>query len=135
MTRMEKYAEQLFMMASDNDPVGNSRIAAAVLFRNKIVSYGFNKQRSHPLQKRFRKNTEAIYLHAEIDAIKNSLRRITVDDLTSATLLIVRSKFNSNGGMMMGLAKPCCGCAKCIAHFNIKRVIYSDVNGKVKEFT
>ena len=132
---MEKYVQRLFMMASDNDHVGNSRVAAAILFRNKIVSYGFNKQRTHPLQKRFRKNTEAIYLHAEIDAIKNSLRRITIDDLSNSTLLIVRSKFDSDGNMTMGLAKPCCGCAKCIVHFNIKRVLYTDDEGNIRGLT
>jgi len=44
--------------------------------------------KSHPFQKRWAPHPEAIYTHAEIDAIRNALKRD--EDLTRCTLYIAR---------------------------------------------
>ena len=65
----------LAKFAEAND-TSNIKFAAAVVHRNRIVSVGFNRMKSHPFQAKYAKNSEAIYLHAEIHSIKNALREI-----------------------------------------------------------
>jgi deoxycytidylate deaminase len=51
-----------------------ARLAAALVYRNEIIAMGTNKNKTHPFQKKYASNADAIFLHAEIDAICNALR-------------------------------------------------------------
>jgi deoxycytidylate deaminase len=104
--------------------VSGTRMAACIVFKNKVAAFGVNKLKSHPFQLRFGKNCDSIYLHAEIDAIKNSLRFLEVDDLKKSALYICRIKKEKKKDCW-GLSKPCLGCARAIATFNIRTVFYS----------
>ena len=78
------------------------------------------------MQARYGKNQDAIFLHSEIDAIKNAIRNISLDQLTRSTLYVARLKRDTDAKThIQGLACPCDGCAKAIAAFNIKRVVYT----------
>jgi tRNA(Arg) A34 adenosine deaminase TadA len=116
----------LAKIAEANDD-SNIRFAAAVVYRNKIISVGYNRRKSHPFQAKFAKNPEAIFLHAEVHAIKDALRDISVEDLARCELYISRVKKPKAGDkhFVWGLAKPCCGCQRAIAEFGIKRTIYT----------
>lgn len=122
-----KIISDLFLMAQDLDPVNSSRIASCIFLKNNLISYGFNQRKSHPFQAKYAKNNESIFLHAETDAIKNALRRISVDDLSRCSLYIARAKHISNRSpaWIRGLACPCEGCMKAIVQFNIKKVVYT----------
>jgi deoxycytidylate deaminase len=116
----------LSKVAEANDEYPRARLAAAIVRNNKIVSIGINRMKSDPLQARFGKNKEAIYLHAEIHAIKNALREVSVDDLKDCVLYICRvKKPESNKPYEWALAKPCEGCSRAIVEFGIKKVIYT----------
>ena len=67
----------LAIMAQANDEYPRARLAAALVKNNKIISFGINRKKTDPLQAKFGKNKDAIYLHAEIHAIKNALRDYT----------------------------------------------------------
>jgi len=71
---------------------------------------------------------DQIYLHAEIDAIKNALRLIDQDQLSKCDLYIVRVKRKSSKdrAFVYGLAKPCPGCKRAIANFNLRNVFYTE---------
>ena len=116
----------LAKIAEANDD-SNIRFAAAVVYRNKIVSIGYNRNKSHPFQAKYAKNPEAIYLHAEVHAIKNALRELSVEELKNTELYISRVKKPAAGDkhFVWGLSKPCAGCARAIAEFGIKRTIYT----------
>jgi len=116
----------LAKVAEANDD-SNIRFAAAVVYRNKIVSVGYNRKKSHPFQAKYAKNSEAIFLHAEVHAIKNALREIPVEDLSKCELYITRVKRprSHSEGFIWGLSKPCPGCERAIAEFGIKRTIYT----------
>jgi tRNA(Arg) A34 adenosine deaminase TadA len=122
---------QLKVTAIDVVPAAKAKVAAAVVVKNVIVSLGMNKIRSHPFQLRFGKNTDAVYWHAETNAIYNALKRVPVEDLTRASLYVVRVKKPHAGSNSwdLGLAKPCNGCNFCISTFGIKRVVYSTDSG------
>jgi len=109
-----------------------ARISAAVVHRERIISFGFNQMKTHPFQAKYAKNSEAIYLHAEIDAIKNALRSTEVDDLHRCELYIVRSKQQQDHRFVHGLAAPCVGCRRAIATFRLRCVHYSTDHGEME---
>ena len=122
-----KYISILSKMAIAVEPVRQARIAACLVHRNEIVSFGINQMKTHPFQAQFGKNKDSIFLHAETDCIKNALREIEVDELSRCTLYVCRVKFESHEKrkFVYGLAKPCPGCERAIANFNIKSVYYT----------
>ena len=123
--------ETLAKIAEANDD-SNIRFAAAIVRGNRIVSVGFNHKKSHPLQARFCKNEHAIFLHAEIAAIKNALKELSVEELSRTDLYITRVKKPKSFSkkFVWGLAKPCCGCQRAIEEFGIRGVVYTtDENG------
>jgi tRNA(Arg) A34 adenosine deaminase TadA len=100
---------------------GNQTLASCIVKGNRVISFGHNQRKTHPLQTKFAKNPEAIYLHAEIDAIKNALKEVDSSFLEQCTLYIARTKKNGDEG----ISKPCKGCNKAIEAFGIRRVVYT----------
>jgi len=127
-----KVLEILADIARDLDRDMNrtgARHAAAIVYKNQIISYGVNQKKSHPFHSRFSEHDDAIFLHAETDASKNALRQISEDEMEKATLYVCRVKYDSNGPgkkLTWGNSKPCIGCQRAIANFGIKDVIYSN---------
>lgn len=128
-----KYINMLSKVAADiSNPVsGNARLAACIVFKKDIVSFGINEMKSHPFQAKYGKNKNSVYLHAETSAIKNAIKYITQDELEKSTLYVCRVKFQdpNKKEMVFGLSKPCPGCFRCINTFGIRRVIYTLDNG------
>lgn len=126
-SKHSKVIDLLAKIAFSVEPVAAARIAAAVVYKNDIIAVGTNKFKTHPFQAKFSKHPSSIHLHAETDAIKNALKILSQHELSKATLYIVRIKFfdEFKKKMVFGLAKPCPGCMKAIATFNINKVIYS----------
>ena len=123
--------DEIFKLAQSVEPVRGARIAAAVVRRGKVISYGYNHKKSHPFQTRFCKNRHAVFFHAEVHAIKNALKSVDVEDLSKCELYIVRAKRNStNRKWITGMSKPCSGCKKCIDLFDLKSVYYS-IEGEI----
>jgi deoxycytidylate deaminase len=132
MTKNNDYnfINQAFKLAITSDNDFNARVGACIVFKNRIVSYGYNHKKTHPFQTRFAKNSEAIFFHAEVHAIKNALRFISISELAKCSLYIARMKYDKSGKEVFGMSKPCSGCARCIDEFEIKRIVYTnDVAG------
>lgn len=127
----------LFSLCQDlhNEPnstrlPGGARMVAALYVKNELVSIGWNQRKTSPFQAQFGKNQEAIYLHAELHAIKSALRTWSEADLIRAktTLFICRAKRTHRAGpFIRGLAKPCSGCMGALGKdwYKIKTVVYS----------
>lgn len=114
----------LVRIAEDVAPVSNARIAAAIVYKGNVIAIGVNSNKSDPLQAKYSKNEHAIYLHAEISAIKKALKVMSPSELSKCELHIVRRKM-TNGIFSDGLAKPCVGCQRAIDTYNIQRVYYT----------
>lgn len=127
----KKFWNILEKVAIASDPVGRMRLAACLVYKNELISIGTNKYKTHPIAKQFSKNDHAIYLHAEIDAIKNALRVVDVDFLTKCTMYVMRVKHpdHDHKGFVRGMAKPCCGCEMGLESFGIKRVYFTTDDG------
>lgn len=103
-------------------PVANMQLASCIFRGNDLISIGVNQNKTHPFQARYAKNVEAIYLHAEIDAIVKALKVISPEELQRCSMYVLRFK---RGDETTGLAKPCSGCTRAIAAFGIKQVYYT----------
>ena len=117
-------------LAIDNPGVNNRmKLAASLVIKRDVISVGVNVMRSHPVQKKYGKNDNAIFLHAEINAIVNSLNHVDKDDLRKASLYVYRVKKDMHDPKreywVDGMSCPCEGCMSAIAAFKIKRVIHS----------
>jgi len=133
----EKFINTAFEIAKATDPVRGSRIGAVIVRKNRVIGVGFNHIKSHPMQKQYARNSEAIFFHAEIHAIKNALSNVSVDDLEKSTLYIARAKKGdafSEGHWRFGASKPCVGCASCINEFGIRNVMYTDEGNEIVHY-
>lgn len=128
--RTDQVFNHLRIIAQDVAPVAQARIASAIVYRKEIIGLGVCRKHSHPLQKRFARNPESIYIHAEVDAIRNVLRKYSPKVLRSSTLIVVRQKFldNTKSCFVDGLAKPCEGCQEAILYYKIPQVEWTTDN-------
>ncbi len=126
-SRHHRYINILAKMAVAVEPVAQARIAACLVYQNEIISFGINQRKSHPFQAMYGKNKDAIFLHSETDCIKNALKLISLDQLSRCSLYICRIKYEdyTKKRFVFGMAKPCAGCQRAIANFNINTVYYS----------
>lgn len=125
MHRNEKIMAHLCTIAQDVTPVGNARLAAAIVHKRQIVGLGVNQRKSHTLQKRYGRNEDSVYLHAEVSAIRNAVNRMGgIDFLRHSTLIVARMRV-IDGKWVRGLAEPCSGCYKAVEAFGIERVLWT----------
>jgi deoxycytidylate deaminase len=136
LSYLEKIAEAIPAAAHNRKGrVLRTRIAACIVYKNEIVSIGINQLKSHPFQAKFSRHEDSIFLHAETDAIKNSLKHISVEQLSKSSLFVCRIKYAEQKKkkiQMRGLCMPCEGCQRAIATFNIKKVVYTCDDGRHK---
>jgi pyrimidine deaminase RibD-like protein len=95
---------------------GRFRVGAIVARKNRILSFGTNSKKTHPLQAKF---TNKPYLkawrHAEIHALA-----LCGNDCLGSDVYVCRSLANGN----MGNSRPCSGCMEALKHFGIARAFY-----------
>lgn len=123
-----KLKEVLASVALNSDH-HRSKHSALILYKNEIISVGFNRIKSHPFQKKYAKANEAIFLHAEISAIKQSLRRISLKELSKSTMYVARIRLNNENKPHFMYSKPCDGCMRAISEFDIRKVFYTEDGG------
>lgn len=122
----KRFKQTLTDLAIANIGIRNRiKLAAGVVYKNRLVAVGVNSYKSHPLMTKFGKNPEAIYLHAEVDAIKNALRVLSLQELEKSDILVVRVKKDGHDYKTC-LAKPCDGCARAIQAFNLRNLYYTE---------
>lgn len=131
MTKHDKYFSIISKAAEAVAPVGKQRLASILVYKNEIIAMGYNQRKSHPFQKKYGTDEQCIYLHSEVDCIRNALRSVSLDVLSKCTMYVYRAKHPDYqpDKYVAGLAKPCAGCQRCIAQFGIKKVYYSTDDG------
>lgn len=129
-SRIQRVFETLTKIAVATPKVANYRLAAAIAYKSRVISYGVASYKTSPFQKKYGTNEFRIYLHAEIAAIKNALYYLEIDDLKKTTLYVCRAKLSEYGpGWAWGMSKPCDGCQRAIAEFGIQNVLYTTEAG------
>jgi deoxycytidylate deaminase len=124
---MDRITQALTRLAIQSEGVANGRVrmAAGIIYKKQILATGVNQMKTHPLmmeENGYRPGQ--IFLHAEVDAIRNALRFISVEQLEQTELRVIRVKRPHIGSKkwIHGLAKPCPGCSQVIANFGINNV-------------
>ena len=107
---------------------GKFRHGAVLVKGSSIRNMACNKHRHCHFGKRFREaNTGNATLHAELGVILGMDRSVT----QGATVYVAR--VNKEGVARM--SKPCPMCENAMRHVGIKRVIYTDRNGRIETMT
>jgi deoxycytidylate deaminase len=129
---MQNIFDRLWSVAWNNSTELQSKHAAAIIYKGSVESIGVNSLKTHPLQQKYSKNTKAIHLHAEIDAIVKALKILSLKELENSTMVVTRVKyfFDPNdkalsAAQIWGNSEPCHGCKAAIEAFNIQRVMYT----------
>jgi len=111
----------------------SKHVGCVIVYKNKVISAGWNISKEHPLQKEYNKernfNVDSCKnsLHAEIYAL---IRCIYTDiDWSKVSIFIYRELANGN----VAMARPCNACTKAIKDRGIKSVFYTTENGYAKE--
>lgn len=129
MKKHKKILNELFVLAIDNDVNSyRSRHAAALLYKNNVISYGVNENKTHPFQAQYGRNEECLFWHAETRAIHNALRSNSKEVIKNSSIYVSRAKMKNDAGnpYVLGLSKPCEGCMKAIKEFGIKNIFYTN---------
>lgn len=90
----------------------HQRVGAVVVAKNRVLSVGTNKRKTHP------NSPHPWSVHAEIDAILG----LASADLRGATICVVR--ITKQGWFAM--SRPCLMCAGVLREAGVRTVIYSD---------
>ena len=99
-------------------PVARAKVAALVVKGHRLATVGLNQAKTHPIAKRFGRNPDACFLHAEVDALYKGSR---ITDLRDCDLYVARTWKNGQWAM----SKPCEGCRRAIKFFGVGRVFYT----------
>jgi tRNA(Arg) A34 adenosine deaminase TadA len=126
-SKHDRIFDILEIEARDVMPVGRSRHASAIVYRNEILGIGINSKRSHPFQKRFCRHEDAIYLHSETDALQRVIRTHGIDILSKCAIYVCRMKYidGQKDEMIRGMSKPCKGCTRALSTFGISKVYFT----------
>ena len=109
-------------MALKSTHFSGHRLGAVVHYGKRIISTGFNQNKSHPSVKQY--NSTLRGLHAEMHAT------IGCGDLRQAQITVVRIRKDGS----FGLAKPCEECRKFLWLRGIRKIYYS-LEGKTYSST
>ena len=105
-----------------------AKIGVCVVYKHKVISTGFNSNRTSPLQKKYNKyrfEADTIHTcHAEIAALKPLLNRKDIN-FKNVDLYIYREFQNKE----LALARPCTSCMKLIKDLGIRNLYYTTYGG------
>jgi deoxycytidylate deaminase len=107
------------------------RLGACVILKKQIIAKGFNKAKTHPVQKHYNamrfdvSDKSRHYIHAETAAL-NQVKHL---DLTGAELFVYHTGVNGEQKM----ARPCAACMKYAKQLGIKKIHYSTPDGFATE--
>lgn len=126
--RISKFYENMLFKAAtlgQLSDIEKHKIGAILVFKKGIISTGYNKRKSHPLQYKYNQyrsdfKRKSNFIHAEIDCLKN-IREVP----KGSTLFIGR--FDRNGNPAM--CRPCEACLHMIMLCNIREIVYNTPNG------
>lgn len=113
---MNKRFFELAKRASIHSDHHSHKIGAVIVRKNKIVSFGFNKLKTHN-----KSNTPYKAVHAEFSSILSAGRM----DLSGCEIYVYRERKDGS----LGSSKPCIFCEQLIKNVNLKKVHYTIDNG------
>lgn len=123
-----------YSFMSDFSNRHSSKIGAIIAYKNRVISYGYNSTKQHPIQKEYNKYRFIDGNPCDVDLITNSLHaemmallniRGFKGELSKCSIFIYR-EYKSGS---MALVRPCEGCSKALNDYGIKNIYYTTNNG------
>lgn len=107
---------------------GPVKVAAALVYKGRILSTGTNQYKTHPLMMTRGYREDQNWRHAEVDCIINASKFMTKEQMARCELRVVRAKRPSADSRkwILGLAKPCPGCSQVIRNYGITNVVWTE---------
>lgn len=113
---------------SRNSDFDRQKVGCVLVFKNKIVVFGYNSKKTYPIQKKYNlfrnfsrtdKTTNNGMIHAEMMCLqKTKYLNLNWEEVS---LYVARAKIDGT----QGLAKPCEACQKAIKERGIETVYYT----------
>lgn len=108
------------------------QIGSCAVYKHKVISTGYNSQRTNPLQKKYNKYRFSVETphtcHSEIACLKPLISRKDID-FKNVELYIYREYKNGE----TALARPCKSCMKLITELGIRNIYYTTYGGFSRE--
>ena len=114
LTKRDRFGLRIARLAALHS-VCRKRVGSAILMGDKLVSFGYNQNKTHP-----RFGTWS--LHAECNAIIKAQ-----SELYSSVIYVVRLLANDQ----LSMARPCPTCLNLIVDSGIRRVVFTDYNSSI----
>lgn len=136
MSQIIKMLTKLAVSQGGFDSSRRVPMAAGIVYKRHLIATGVNQKKTHPLMLGNGYRTDQLYMHAEVDAIRNALRLVTPKQLKQCELHIVRVKrpHIASKRWVYGLAKPCSGCQNVIKRYGIETVVWTKDESKILDF-
>ena len=84
---IEKTIKLLMLIAKDQPGAANQQLAAAVIYKNQIISIGFNSYKSHPFAAKF--SVTSMVQQNLVLAAKSVLMNMVLKKLYIQTIVII----------------------------------------------
>lgn len=117
----DKVYDLLKVKSRSADVVKSSYHAAAVVYRNQILTVGISRRKTHPIMAKYQSNEKKVYLHAEVDALVRFINIYGVDLLSDCSLYVLRTTKSGR----VAESKPCNGCMNMIQALNVGEVFWT----------
>lgn len=136
MTNKELYFFNKAKEISKLSDFKSIHIGSCAVYKNNIISIGYNTYKSHPIQKKYdryrilytNKGVEPKHtLHAEISCL-NNIKDLNIK-WSKIHLYVYRDDLNGNKAN----CRPCPSCMTFIKKLGIKTIYYTTNEGYVKE--
>jgi deoxycytidylate deaminase len=126
MRSLDEHLVELAVSAPLN--TGPVKVAAALIYKGRILATGTNQYKTHPLMMTRGYRDDQNWRHAEVDCILNGLRVMSKEQMARCELRVVRAKRPSHDSKewILGLAKPCPGCSQVIKDHGITNVTWTE---------
>lgn len=108
------------------------KIGCVVVYKHKVISSGYNDNKTNPLQKKYNKyrfTEESVHsVHAEVDALLPLINRRDID-FSHVSIYLYRQYKNGE----LAPSRCCESCFALIKNLGIRRIFYTTSQGFAHE--
>lgn len=132
LTKSHKAYFKVAKAMSELSDFKQHHIGAVAVYKHKIISSGYNSNKTNPTQKRlnihrFNVDTPAT-IHAELSCLLPLINRKDID-FSDVSLYIYREYKNGEPA----ISRPCASCMALIRQLGIRKLYYSGDNSYINE--
>lgn len=134
-----RYFEMARKVAEQSD-FKNFHLGSVLVYKGRVISTGYNTNRTHPKQKKYNKYRHFSYsdrpvkdsLHSEMACLLNIPKCVENNiDFTQCKLYIYR--ISPGKRLKQGIARPCAACMQALRDKGVRTIFYTTDEGFCRE--